>query len=260
MHVTANGIGFHCQIDGPEGAPWLVFSNSLTTNVSMWDEQAAHFSRRFRVLRYDQRGHGQSDAPGGRYSFDLLMADAIAIMDAIGIARAHFCGLSMGGATAMGLAERHPDRLDHVIVCDAYCASTPESSKQWEERIATAQTHGMTALVESSISRWFPPETRERNPPHLARLRQMIAATPVNGFVGCAAALADHDFRSQAGAVKIPVLFLVGAKDGKTPAGMRELQAAVPGSQFVELPEAGHVSNLDKPELFNRAVDAFLSK
>src|SRR5262245_38880763 len=114
MKVKANGITINYQVDGPNGAPWLVLSNSLATNLAMWDDQAREFSRGFRVLRYDQRGHGGSDAPAGRYSFELLIADALALMDAIGIKRAHFAGLSMGGATALGFAQKHSDRLDKV--------------------------------------------------------------------------------------------------------------------------------------------------
>jgi 3-oxoadipate enol-lactonase len=258
MKVKANGITINYQIDGPDGAPWLVFSNSLATTLAMWDEQAAALKDRYRVLRYDQRGHGASDAPAGRYQFDTLLADAIGLMDALSIRTAHFAGLSMGGATALGLAERHPERLGRIIVCDSPCQSTPQSSQQWEERIAIAQQKGMEALVEPTIARWFPPETLAENPPHLDKVRAMIRATPVNGFVGCAAALADHDYASAIGTVKSPVLFLVGAKDAPGPA-MRKLAERLPGSHFVELPGAGHISNMDRPAQFTRAIRDFLS-
>src|SRR5579862_4946066 len=139
MKINTNGININCQIDGPEGAPWIVFSNSLATTVAMWDEQAAALKGKYRVLRYDQRGHGGTDAPAGRYAFDTLIADAVALFDALGIKRAHFGGLSMGAATALGLAEQHPDRVDSIIVCDSACMSTPASHQQWEERIVVAQ-------------------------------------------------------------------------------------------------------------------------
>src|SRR6185312_12302335 len=119
MKINTNGININCQIDGPEGAPWIVFSNSLATSIAMWDEQAAALKDKFRVLRYDQRGHGQSEVPDGHYAFDTLLADALGLMDALSIRKAHFAGLSMGGATALGLAERHPDRFDRIIVCDS---------------------------------------------------------------------------------------------------------------------------------------------
>ena len=118
MKIKANGITINYRVDGAEGAPWIVFSNSLATSLAMWDEQAAALKDSFRVLRYDQRGHGESDAPSGRYPFDTLLADAIGLLDALSIEKAHFAGLSMGGATALGLAERHPERFDRIIVCE----------------------------------------------------------------------------------------------------------------------------------------------
>ena len=161
MHIAANGIRIHYAVDGNEdanlGAPWLVFSNSLATDLTMWDAQAAAFAATHRVLRYDQRGHGGTEAPAGRYSFDLLIADALALMDALAIVQANFCGLSMGGAAALGLAQRHPNRIARAIVCDSGCASTPQSAQQWEERIAVARAAGMEALVEPTLTRWFPP-------------------------------------------------------------------------------------------------------
>ncbi len=259
MKIKANGININYQIDGPDGAPWIVFSNSLATTIAMWDEQAAALKNSFRVLRYDQRGHGGSDAPAGRYPFDTLLTDAHALLDALSIKKAHFAGLSMGGATALGLAERHPDRFDRIIVCDSPCQSTPQSSQQWEERIAVAQKHGIEALVEPTIARWFPAETVAKNPPHLDKVRDMIRATPVNGFIGCAAALAAHDYAAAVATVKSPVLFMVGEKDGATPTAMRKLHERLNGSRFVELAGAGHISNMDRPAEFTKAIRDFIA-
>ena len=259
MKIKANGISINYQVDGADGAPWLVLSNSLATNLAMWDGQARELGRAFRVLRYDQRGHGATDAPAGRYAFELLIADALALMDALAIKKAHFGGLSMGGATALGLAQKHPDRLDRVIVCDSPCQSTPTSSQQWEERIVVAQKQGMEGLVESTMARWFPPETLAKNPPHLAKVRAMIRATPVAGFIGCAAALADHNYNAKVATVKCPVLFMVGEKDGTAPAAMKDMQARLPGSHYVELPGAGHISNMDRPAEFTKAIAEFVA-
>jgi len=258
MKIKANGITINYQLDGPDGAPWLILSNSLATNLTMWDEQARELGRAFRVLRYDQRGHGGTEASRGRYTFEQLIADALALMDALAIKRAHFAGLSMGGATALGLALQHPDRLEKVIVCDSPCQSTPTSSQQWEERIVLAQKQGMEALVEPTITRWFPPEVLQANPPHVDKVRQMIRTTPVEGFIGCAAALADHNYAAAVATVKRPVLFLVGEKDAAA-APMRKLNEALPGSRYAELAGAGHISNLDQPAAFTRAVADFLS-
>jgi 3-oxoadipate enol-lactonase len=258
MHVKANGISIRYEIDGREGAPWVVFSNSLATDVSMWDPQVEALKGDFRILRYDQRGHGGTEAPGGRYTFDVLIADAIGLIDALKIERPHWVGLSMGGATGLGIAERYPDRLDRVVICDTGCASTPASAKQWEERIAIVERDGMAALVEPTVKRWHPPKAFAENAPQVDKVRAMVRATPANGFIGCAAALADHDFRSSVATVTRPVLFLVGAEDGINPPAVRELHAALPGSEFIELPAAGHISNLDQPEAFTRAIKDFL--
>jgi 3-oxoadipate enol-lactonase len=257
--IKANGITINYQIDGPDGAPWLVLSNSLATNLAMWDQQAADLKTAFRVLRYDQRGHGATDAPAGRYPFDLLIADAVALLGALGIAKAHFGGLSMGGATALGFAQKHPHRLDRVIVCDTPCQSTPTSTQQWEERIVIAQKEGMEALVEPTVGRWFPPEVLQAKAPHVDKVRAMIRSTPMNGFIGCAAALADHNYAAAVATVTRPVLFMAGEKDGVTPAAMRKLNAALPGSRYVELPGAGHISNMDQPQAFTRAIRDFLT-
>jgi 3-oxoadipate enol-lactonase len=179
-------------------------------------------------------------------------------MDALSIKKAHFAGLSMGGATALGLAERHPDRFDRIIVCDSPCQSTPQSSQQWEERIAVAQQKGIEALVEPTVSRWFPAETVAKNPPHLDKVRAMFRATPVNGFIGCAAALADHDYASAIASVQQPVLFLCGEKDAPAPA-MRKLHEKLGGSRYVELPGAGHISNMDRPTEFTKAIRDFIA-
>lgn len=258
MKIKANGITFNYRIDGAEGLPWLVLSNSLATDLSMWDEQTAQLQGRFRVLRYDQRGHGQTDAPAGRYTFDLLIADVLALMDALSIKRAHWCGVSMGGATGMGLVQRHAGRFDRLVICDTPGQSTPATAAQWEERIASAQKGGMRAQLESTIARWFPPETLKANPPHLDKLRRMILATPVNGFVGCSAALADHDFRPGMKSVKNPILYMCGEKDGHNAAVMRQMKQELPAAGYVELPGAGHISNMDQPARFTAALTEFL--
>ncbi len=258
MKIKANGITINYQFDGPESAPCLVFSNSLATTFAMWDEQAAGLKESYRVLRYDQRGHGSTDTPAGRYAYDTLLADALGLLDALSIKKAHFAGLSMGGATALGLAERYPDRFDRIVVCDSPCQSTPQSSQRWEERIAIAQKQGIEALVEPTIARWVPPEIVAKNPPHIDKIRAMIRATPVNGFIGCAAALADHDYASAVATVKRPVLFLVGEKDAPALA-MRKLNEKLPGSRYVEIPGAGHISNMDRPAEFTRAIRDFLA-
>ena len=258
MQAKVNGISLNYRIDGPVDAPWLVFSNSLATDLSMWDEQASYFGATYRVLRYDQRGHGHSQAPEGRYNFDTLIDDAVGLMDALSIEHAQFCGLSMGGATAMALVQRYPERIERAVICDSPCAATAASAQQWEERIIIAQEQGMAALVDSTIARWFPAETVQAKPPHLTKIRDIILATSVNGFIGCAAALANHDFRSSLHTVTRPILLIVGEKDGSMPVAMQQMQSQLPDSRLVVLPGAGHISNLDRPDVFNQTIESFL--
>jgi 3-oxoadipate enol-lactonase len=259
MKVNANGISFNCRIEGKRGAPWVVFSNSLATDLSMWDDQAAALGDRFQVLRYDQRGHGGTDAPEGKYSFDLLVSDVIALFDALEIERAHFVGLSMGGMTAVALAEKHPERLDRIVPCDCGPASTPQSAQQWEERIAIAREKGMEALVEPTVGRWFPPEfvASSANKPALDKVREMIRRTPVNGFVGCAFALSNFDLRPGLSKITRPTQFVCGGKDASL-GGTKALHAGVAGSSFVEIEGAGHISNVESPAIFTRALKEFL--
>ena len=258
MKVKANGINFNCEIGGKEGAPWVVFSNSLMTNLSMWDDQAAALGGIFRILRYDQRGHGGTDAPPGAYSFDMLVADVISLLDALKIERAHFVGLSMGGMTAVSLAQKHPERLLRVVPCDCGPASTPQSAQQWQERIELARASGMEALVEPTVTRWCPPDFLATHKMEADKLRQMIRTTPLNGFVGCASALSDFDLRPGLSAIRVPTQFICGTKDATLP-GTKALHAAVAGSTMVEVLGAGHISNVEQPEIFSRALKNFLT-
>lgn len=257
MQVNANGISINYQIDGREGAPWLIFSNSLMTDLAMWDDQVAALKDNFRILRYDQRGHGGTQAPDGKYTFDMLTADVVALMDALAIKRAHFAGISMGGMTALFLAQRHADRFDRIIACDCGPASTPASAQQWQERIDLGAAKGMEALVEVTVNRWFPPEFVATKAPVLDKVRGMIRATPFQGFAGCAQALSNYDLRPGLPGITRPTLCIVGTKDA-TLAGMEQIQASVPGARMVKLEGAGHLSNLEQPQAFTKAVGDFL--
>lgn len=257
MQIKANGITFNCETDGPQGAPWVVFSNSLATNLSMWDDQVAALRGRFRILRYDQRGHGKTEATKAPYDFTLLINDALALFDALAIERAHFVGVSMGGMTAIGLAERHPNRLLSIVPCDCSAGSTPAGKQQWDERIAIARSQGMEALVEPTVGRWFPEGALGAMPAIATKVREMIRTTPVEGFAGCAAAISDFDFKPGLPHITTPALFIVGTKDAML-GGSRDAQAAIPGSRLVELEGCGHLSNLDGAERFTAVLEGFL--
>src|SRR5262245_52935361 len=257
MQISANDISINYQIDGREGAPWLIFSNSLMTSLAMWDDQVAELKGDYRILRYDQRGHGGTQASDGKYTFDMLTADVVALMDALSIKRAHFAGLSMGGMTALFLAQRHADRFDRIIACDCGPASTPVSAQQWKERIDLGAEKGMEALVDVTVNRWFPPDFVATTAPVLAKVRGMIRATPYKGFAGCAHALSDYDLRPGLPGTARPTLSIVGTKDA-TLAGMDQIHHTVPGPRMVNLEGGGDISNVEQPQEVTEAVGDFL--
>ena len=258
FQVEANGLSFHCRIDGAEQGQWLVFSNSLATNLSMWDGQVARFENSYRILRYDQRGHGGTSVPKEGCTFDQLADDVVALLDAVGIARATFVGVSMGAITALRLAARYADRVPRIVACDGQWASPAGSAELWEERIKVASSQGMGALVEPTVQRWFRPAFLAANSPVLAKVRQMIAATPAGGYIACSKALEKFDFRESVKGIAVPTLFVVGVLDGVMPQAMREMHQALGGSHFREIAEAGHLPNVEQPEEFNRILADFL--
>lgn len=258
--VAANGISFNVSIGGAEDAPWLTFSNSHATDLSLWDEQAARFQDRFRLLRYDTRGHGGTDATAGSYDFDLLAADVVALWDALGVTRSHYVGLSLGGTTGIEVALRYPDRVASLAACDCRCDAPPEFAASWNPRIAAARDDGMEALVEPTIQRWFTPAFRDRSPPVLERVRGMIRRTSVAGYIGCAEALKRIDCEPRLFAIRCPTLFLTGESDPSAPPELvARWQGHVPGSRLALIGNAAHITNIEQPEAFGAALDGFLN-
>lgn len=259
MKVTANGVALNCEIEGREGAPWLTFSNSLATNLHMWDAQTAALVGDFRILRYDKRGHGESDVPDGAYDFSMLVGDVIGLWDALGIEQSHFVGLSIGGMTAMGLGLDHADRLSSIVISNAIAEAPPPFVAAWDERIAIVEENGMQALAAPTVERWCSDAFFNSGTPVLDDLRAMVAATPAGGFVGCARALQRLDFEKSLGGIRTRTLFIAGKEDGATPAAtMSRLAGMVEGAQYVELSPAGHLSNIEQPEGYTAALRDFL--
>ena len=253
-----SGLRLHCAIDGKEGAPWVTLSNSLATNLSLWDELVTSLRDRYCILRYDQRGHGKSDVPDPPYTMIELMDDAVALLDAFGIARTNFLGISMGGATALGLALRYPNRLHSAMMCDSGFLSSPQGNRDWDERIAIARRSGMEAMVNSTIARWFTKPSIAAAPPAIDRVRDMIRSTPLNGFIGCANSLQTFNFSVDLEKVALPCLLVTGAHDGARPATMTADQKRIRGSVLRIIPDAGHLPNIERPEAFNAVVREFL--
>lgn len=252
---TVHGA-FHVAIDGPEGAPWLVLSNSLGATLDMWEPQAAELGRSLRVLRYDTRGHGRSCVPPGPYTIDQLGSDVLRLMDALRIERAHFCGLSMGGTTGLWLAAHAPVRVNRLALCNTAAWFGPPDA--WDARIASVREAGMAAIADAVLARWFTSGFRDAHPAVVQRIRDDLLATPVEGYVACCAALRDLDERPGLARIRAPTLVIGGTHDpAPTPAAIRGLAAQVPGARYVELPTA-HLSNLGAPRAFSDALRAHL--
>ena len=248
---------FHYRFDGSPGWPVVVLSNSLGATLSMWDPQVPALSRQFRVLRYDPRGHGLSAAPAGPYTIEGLGRDVVGLLDALGIARAHFCGLSMGGLTGLWLGIHAAERLDRLVVCNT--AARVGTAEAWNGRIATVRKGRMEAVVPALLERWFTAAFRASAPQVIESTRQMLLQAPVQGYVACCEAVRDADLREQVAEVKARTLVISGARDPVTPpADGRFLAEKIPGARYVEL-EAAHLSNVEAPAQFTDALLQFLS-
>lgn len=245
------------RLEGPDGAPVLVFSNSLGTTGAMWDEQAEALSDRFRILRYDARGHGDSPAPPGPYSIADLGGDVIALLDRLGLETVSFCGLSIGGMTAMWLGANAPERIEALAVCCTAARLAPP--EMWIDRAALVRAEGVAAVVEATVERWFRPEFIESNPAAVERIRAAFLTTDPEGYAGSCEAVAEFDFRERLGGVAPRTLVIAGGDDPVgTPELVRELAAGIPEAHLASLP-ARHLASVEQPGLFTAALLEHLS-
>ena len=259
--ISVNGVGINYLMEGPAGAPVITMSHSLVTDLGMWAEQAAAFRDRYRVLRFDTRGHGLSDAPEGPYSLEDLAADAKALLDALDIAQTHFVGLSMGGMIGQTLALNYPEALLSLTLCDTASRMPPAAAAAWSERIGAARTQGLESQVAPSIERWFTPEFVAADGATIAGIEAMIRATPVAGFIGCCAAISGLDFTARLDGITAPTLVVVGEDDPGTPVEVaRVIHDGIAGSDLVIIKSARHLSNVEQPGPFNAALAAFLDR
>jgi 3-oxoadipate enol-lactonase len=254
MQVKSNGSTFNCRIDGERG-PWVLLSHGLATDLAMWDELAEVLKDRYRVLRYDARGHGKSAATEGDYTLDQLVTDAVGILDALEVPQAHFAGLSMGGMVGLGLMLDHGRRIKSAVIADSRHTTTPEFTKAWLDRAEAVRQGGIAAIVASTVERWSSAGLAQRDPPAIARMERMIRNTSPAGYRGCAAALARLDYGHRLAEIAVPTLVLCGTEDhGAPPENTRQMHAMIKGSRFLEIAQAGHISNIEKPAIFNAAV------
>jgi 3-oxoadipate enol-lactonase len=255
--LTGDGCRIAYRLDGAPGAPPLVLSNSLGTAMAMWEPQLPELVRRYTVVRYDSRGHGMSDAPPGCYSMDRLGRDVLELLDALGFGVVDFCGVSKGGMVGQWLGTRAPARIRRLVLANTSPYMGPPSS--WDARIATVEGNGMAAVADAVLERWFTPRFRETANEAIAPLRGILQATSPVGYVGCCAAIRDMDLRPTLGLIELPTLVIGGQADTATPPEhARLLSGAIPGSLLTMLP-AAHLSNIEQPAAFTKAILAHLS-
>jgi len=254
--IDFDNTRFHYRFDGPSDAPVVVFSNSLGTNLEMWDLQVPALADRFRVLRYDQRGHGLTAVTPGPYSITQLGRDVLGLLNALEIEEAHFCGLSMGGMTGMWLGVYAGQQIKSLVLCNT--AAKIGTAEVWNTRIAIIQKGGMAAVTEAVIQRWFTPSFIAAAPDRIERTRQMLLHTPPEGYTANIAAIRDMDQRETISRIRKPTLVIAGANDPvTTPADARFIVEAVPGAKLVQL-DAAHLSNLEAAPEFTQTLLNFL--
>ncbi|MEY3720074.1 MAG: 3-oxoadipate enol-lactonase [Pseudomonadota bacterium] len=257
MSFLDTGTGKLCyEIEGPDNAPVLVLSNSLGTTMDMWLPQLPALTEHFRVMRYDTRGHGQSEVTTGPYSIAQLGRDVVALLDGLNIPSAHFCGLSMGGMTGIWLGVNAPDRIGRLVLCNTSAAiGVPEV---WNARIAKVKQDGMESIIDGVLERWFTADFLVHATAQVERVRQMLRNTSAEGYVANCAAVRDMDQRSELSRITAPTLVIGGRHDKATPPEHGELIArAIPGAKYVEL-NAAHLSNWEVAQAFTQQLLSFL--
>lgn len=255
--VEADGCRLSYSVEGPAGAPVLLLSNSIGTTSALWDRQAGPFAKTFRVVRYDTRGHGRSSVPAGDYTMEQLGRDALAVLDAAGAGRAHVCGISLGGITAMWLGVHAPERIERLVLANT--GARVGTVEMWQQRIAAVRANGMAQIAEATPSRWFTESFRQRAPEIVATFTAMVADCPPAGYAGCSAAIRDTDLRDDVRKIAAPTLVITGAVDPATPPSDGAfLSERIPRARRVEL-AAAHLSNVEAADAFTAAVLDFLA-
>lgn len=257
--ARVNGVVLHHAVRGRDDGPALVFSNSLGTDFRIWDAVADALGGRHRIVLYDKRGHGLSDATPAPYRLDDHVDDLAALLDHLGIGRAVVVGLSVGGLIAQGMAARRPDLVEALVLCDT--AHRIGTAELWNARIETVSTKGIGAMADAIMERWFTPAYRVPENADFAGYTNMLTRTTVDGYAGTCAALRDADLTASTGALRLPVLCLVGDQDGSTPPDLvRSMAALIPGARFEVIADAGHIPCVERPAATVRLIEEFLDE
>ena len=249
-------MNLNLRLEGPAGAPVLILAHSLGNNLGMWEPQVAALHDRWRVLRYDHRGHGRSPCPPGPYTVEEIARDALAVIASIGVERFAFCGISLGGLVGQWLALHEGWRVERLVL--ASTAARIGTDEIWNARLESVRAGGMSAVVDAAIERSFTPGFRARAPEAVARLRATILANAPEGYMAAIAAVRDFDAREAVSRIRVPTLVISGSGDVSTPpADGHFLADRIPGARYQEV-DAAHLANLEAPEAFNAALLEFL--
>jgi 3-oxoadipate enol-lactonase len=256
--VNADGCLLNVSVEGRDGGPTLMLSNSLGCTLQMWEPQMATLKQAFRVIRYDRRGHGKSGVPPGPYSMARFGRDVLSILDDLNIEKVHWCGLSMGGMVGQWLGANAPKRLDRIILSNTACYYPDPTN--WQNRIKAVQEGGIAAVADAVIAGWLTADFRDREPQIAANMKAMLTATPVRGYLGCCEALSTLDQRALLAQIKRPTLVIAGRHDIATPVAAGEfIRSHIPGAALAIL-DAAHISNVEQPHAFTDAVVGFLTQ
>jgi 3-oxoadipate enol-lactonase len=254
-----NGIDVRYTVTGK--GPWVTLSHSLACRLEMWDEEVARLSKRFTVLAYDSRGHGETSAPAMPYTLDMIADDIRGLLDHVGAERTHWIGLSMGGVFGLATTLKYPGRFASMVLADTSSKLSDEGVQAFKDRVATARAGTMEAMVQPTLKRWFKDSFRAARPELMARVADWIRTTPLEGYIGTSAAIPTIDVTHRLREIDIPCLALVGADDIAMPPLMAETLARhLPNAELVVIPGAGHLSNLEQPEAFNAALEKFYDR
>lgn len=256
-----NGISMRYDVQGAAEAPAVVLHHPLATDLTFWDELTAALLPRYRVVRFDARGHGRSEAPTGRYQFETLAADVVSLMDHVGVAKAAYIGLSMGGMVAHYLGLLHPQRFNSLVIVSSTSRVAPEFRSLWVDRVKVAREKGMASQVEPAMARWVAEATKRDKPELVKRFANMIESTPLEGYAGWCGAIELLDVTDKLGAIKLPVRVIVGDLDPATPIAASEvIHKAIPGSDLVILTGVSHMLSSEDPAAFHGVVLPFLAQ
>ncbi|MBR0877982.1 3-oxoadipate enol-lactonase [Bradyrhizobium japonicum] len=256
--IDADGCLINVSVEGRDGGPTLMLSNSLGCTLQMWEPQMKALTQVFRVIRYDRRGHGKSSVPPAPYTMERFGRDVLAILDDLNIEKVHWCGLSMGGMVGQWLGANAPERFGKLILANTSCYYAEPT--KWLERIDAVKKGGIAAVADAVIAGWLTQDFREREPQITAKMKSMLLASPVEGYLACCEALSTLDQREMLAKIKSPTLVIAGRHDMATPISAGELiRSNIPGASMTII-DAAHISNVEQPHAFTDAVVGFLTQ